>query len=68
MCPWFMITYILFYCIFPRSLLFFLSDRVLVGHVMNNFLILLLSFFRIYKLKLDKLYNIVLITQKNGGK
>ena len=36
MCPWFMITYILFYCIFPRSLLFFLSDRVLVGHVMNT--------------------------------
>ena len=30
-----MIKYILFYCIFPRSLLFFLSDHVLVGHVMN---------------------------------
>ena len=36
MCPWFMIKYILFYCIFPRSLLFFLSDHVLVGHVMNT--------------------------------
>ena len=34
----------------------------------QHFLILLLSFFRIYKLKLDKLYNIVLMTQKNGGK